>query len=46
MISGDGTLTIKTRIRRKDGRVEEETEEYEVKDGKVIQHGNTGGHRA
>jgi len=45
MISGDGKLTIKTRIRRKDGRIEEETEEYEVKDG-VIQHGNTGGHRA
>jgi len=46
MISGDGTLVIKTRIRRKDGRVEEETEGYEVKDGKVIQHGDTGGHRA
>jgi hypothetical protein len=46
MISGNGTLTIKTRIRRKGGRIEEETEEYEVKDGKVIQHGNTGGHRA
>lgn len=45
MISGDGTLTIKTRIRRKDGRIEEETEEYEVRDG-VIQHGNTGEHRA
>ncbi|MFA7121507.1 MAG: hypothetical protein WC277_08485 [Bacilli bacterium] len=45
MISGDGKLTIKTTIRRKDGRIEEETEEYEVKDG-VIQHGNTGGHRA
>ena len=45
MISGDGTLTIKTRIRRKDGRVEEETEEYEVKNG-AIQHGDTGGHRA
>ena len=45
MISGDGTLTINTRIRRKDGRIEEEAEEYEVKDG-VIQHGNTGGHRA
>ena len=40
MIQGEGTLTIKTRIRRKDGRIEEETEEYEVKDG-VIQHGNT-----
>ncbi len=45
MISGDGTLTIKTRIRRKDGRIEEETEEYEVKNG-AIQHGDTGGHRA
>ena len=40
MIQGDGTLTIKTTIRRKDGRIEEETEEYEVKDG-VIQNGNT-----
>ena len=39
MISGDGKLTIKTRIRRKDGRIEEETEEYEVKDG-VIQNGD------
>ncbi|MDD4613842.1 MAG: hypothetical protein PHI40_00310 [Caldisericia bacterium] len=40
MISGDGILTITTRIRRKDGRIEEEAEDYEVKDGKVIQHGN------
>jgi len=40
MIQGDGTLTLTTRIRRKDGRIEEETEEYEVKDG-VIQNGNT-----
>lgn len=40
MISGDGKLTIKTTIRRKDGRTEEETEDYEVKDGK-IQNGNT-----
>jgi hypothetical protein len=40
MISGDGILTITTRTRRKDGRIEEETEEYEVKDG-VIQNGNT-----
>ena len=40
MISGDGILTITTRIRRKDGRIEEETEDYEVKDG-VIQNGNT-----
>lgn len=40
MISGDGKLTIKTTIRRKDGRIEEETEDYEVKDGK-IQNGNT-----
>lgn len=45
MISGDGTLTLTTTIRRKDGRIEEETEEYEVKDG-VIQHGDTGEHRA
>jgi len=41
MISGDGTLTIKTTIRRKDDRIEEETENYEVKDGKVIDNGNT-----
>ncbi len=40
MIQGDGTLTLTTRIRRKDGRIEEETEDYEVKDGK-IQNGNT-----
>jgi len=40
MIQGDGILTITTTIRRKDGRIEEETAEYEVKDGKVIQHGN------
>jgi len=45
MISGDGTLTLTTTIRRKDGRIEEETEEYEVKD-EVIQHGNTGERRA
>lgn len=38
---GDGTLEIKTEIRRKDGTVEEETKEYEVIDG-VIQDGNTG----
>ena len=40
MISGNGTLTLTTRIRRKDGRIEEEAEDYEVKDG-VIQNGNT-----
>ena len=40
MISGNGTLALTTRIRRKDGRIEEETEDYEVKDG-VIQNGNT-----
>jgi len=41
-IRGDGKLTIKTTIRRKDGKIEEETEEYEVKDG-VIQNGNVSG---
>ncbi len=43
MIRGDGILTIKSTIRRKNGQIEEETEDYKVKDGKVIPNGNTSG---
>lgn len=38
-IQGNGKLTVSTKIRRKDGKIEEETREYEVKDG-VVQDGN------